>query len=80
MSTISVSLTQEQFEQYIHPTLSVAKRGCTGSIALYKVFNDNLYRLDTGCHCERLPIANNKSDPTKTNSAIKRYTITTSVE
>jgi hypothetical protein len=52
MSTISVSLTQEQFEQYIRPSLSVAKRGYECSIALHKVFNYILYRLHTGCQCE----------------------------
>jgi len=39
MNTIPVSLTQEQFEQYIRPSLSVTKRGSECSIPLYKVFN-----------------------------------------
>src|SRR5690606_19545383 len=56
MSTIPVSSTQEQFEQYIRPGLSVAKRGCEFSIPLYMVFNYILYRLHTGCQWERLPI------------------------
>lgn len=65
MSTIPVSLTQEQFEQYIRPCLSVAKRGYECRIPLYKVFNYILYRLHTGCQWERLPIDNDPGDPQK---------------
>jgi transposase len=68
MSTIPVSLTQEQFEQYIRPALSVAKRGYECSIPLYKVFNYILYRLHTGCQWERLPIDNAAADPQKKKS------------
>lgn len=49
MSTIPISLTQDQFEQYIRPALSVAKRGYACRIPVYKVFNYILYRLHTGC-------------------------------
>jgi transposase len=56
MSTIPTSLTEEQFEQYIRPQLSVAKRGYVCRIALYKVFNYILYRLHTGCQWAELPI------------------------
>lgn len=76
MSTIPVSLTQEQFEQYIRPGLSVAKRGYECRIPLYKVFNYILYRLHTGCQWERLPIDNDPDDPKKRKSAITRSTIT----
>jgi transposase len=69
MSTIPVSLTQEQFEQYIRPGLSVAKRGYECSIPLNKGFNYILYRLHTGCQWERLPIDNDPDDPTKKKSA-----------
>jgi hypothetical protein len=65
MSTIPVSLTQEQFEQYIYPSLSVAKRGYECSIPLYKVFNYNLYRFHTGCQWDRLPIDNAPDNPKK---------------
>jgi hypothetical protein len=41
-------LTQDQFEAYIRPALSVAKRGYECRIPLYKGFNDILYRLHTG--------------------------------
>jgi transposase len=76
MSTIPVSLTQEQFEQYIRPSLSVAKRGYECSIPLYKVFNYILYRLHTGCQWERLPIDNAPDDPQKKKSATMPSTIT----
>jgi transposase len=69
MSTIPVSLTQEQFEQHIRPGLSVAKRGYECSIPLYKVFNYILYRLHTGCQWEQLPLDNAPDDPTKKKSA-----------
>jgi transposase len=65
MRTIPVSVTQEQFEQYIRPSLSVAKRGYECRIRLYKVFNYILYRLHTGCQWERLPIDNAADDPKK---------------
>lgn len=77
MSTIPVSLTEDQFEQYIRPSLSVAKRGYTCRIPLYKVFNYILYRLHTGCQWERLPIEADPNNPQKKKSAITRSTITT---
>jgi len=49
MSTIPTRVTEEQFEQYIRPYLSTAKRGYECKIALYKGFNYLLYRLHTGC-------------------------------
>ncbi len=76
MSTIPVSVTQEQFEQYIRPALSVAKRGYECSIPLYKVFNYILYRLHTGCQWARLPVDNALDDPKKRKSVTTRSTIT----
>ena len=76
MSTIPVSVTHEQFEQYIRPALSVAKRGYECRIPLYKVFNYILYRLHTGSQWERLPIDNDPDEPTKKKSAITGCTIT----
>ena len=69
MSTIPVSLTYEQFEQYIRPGLSIAKRGYACRIPLYKVFNYILCRLHTGCQWARLPIDNDAQDPKKRKSA-----------
>jgi len=77
MSTIPVSLTQDQFEQYLCPYLSVANRGYECRIPLYQVFNYILYRLHTGCQWARLPIANDPDDPTNKISATLPSTITT---
>ena len=76
MSTIPVSLTQEQFEQYIRPGLSVAKRGYQCRIPLYKIFNYILYRLHTGCQWMRVPIDNDPDNPQKRKSVITRFIIT----
>lgn len=65
MSTIPVSLTEEQFEIYVLPHLSTAKRGFVSSIPLFKIFNYVLYWLHTGCQWEQLPIAKRGDDPTR---------------
>lgn len=62
MSTIPTKITKEQFEQYISPYISKARRGFVCSIPLYKVFNYILYFLHTGCQWDQLPI-----DPTPDN-------------
>jgi hypothetical protein len=49
MSTIPISVTEEQFTEHIRPFLSKAQRGYVCSISLYKEFNYILYRLHTGC-------------------------------
>ncbi len=71
MSTIPISVTEEQFEQYIRPYLKTAKRGYECKIALYKVFNYIMYRLHTGCQWDQLPIDSNDSE--KKRSAITRF-------
>ena len=38
MSTIPISVTEDQFDEYIRPLLSTAKRGFVCQIALVKVF------------------------------------------
>jgi hypothetical protein len=60
ISSIPISLTEEQFNEHINPYLSKAKRGYVCSIPLYKIFNYILYRLHTGCQWERIPI---EADP-----------------
>lgn len=67
MSTIPISLTEEQFNQHSYPYLSKAKRGYVCHIPLDKVFNYILYCLHTGCHWERLPIEADPQDPQKRN-------------
>jgi transposase len=56
MSTIPISVTEEQFNEHILPCLKIAKRGYVSKIPLYKIFNYMLYRLHTGCQWEELPI------------------------
>lgn len=65
MSTIPTSVTEEQFETYISPYLSKAKRGFMSKIPLYRIFNYLLYRLYTGCQWRSLPIAPDAEHPDK---------------
>jgi transposase len=65
MSTIPVSLTEKQFDEYIRPYISTAKRGFESKIPLFKIFNYVLYRLHTGCQWYQLPIAALPSNPDK---------------
>ena len=65
MSTIPTEVTKKQFEKYILPHLSTAKRGYVSKIPLHKVFNYILYREHTGCQWHKLPIASDPNDPEK---------------
>jgi transposase len=65
MSPIPTSLTENQFDEYIRPYVSTAKRGYECRIPLYKVFNYVLYRLHTGCQWEQLPLEPDPADPEK---------------
>lgn len=56
MSTIPVSLTEEQFTTHIKPHLSVAKRGFESKQPLAQIFNLVLYVLHTGCQWEQTPV------------------------
>lgn len=56
MSKIPIAVTEQHFDQYIRPHLSVAKRGFVSEIPLYKIFNYILYKLRTGCQWEFLPM------------------------
>jgi hypothetical protein len=56
MSAIPTSLTEKEFDEHVRPYVSVAKRGYECRIPLYKVFNYILYKLNTGCQWELLPI------------------------
>lgn len=56
MSRIPINLTETQFNQYILPCLTVAKRGYVSKIPLYKVFNYIIYKLRTGVQWEMLPM------------------------
>ena len=65
MSTIPISLTENQFDEHIRPHITVAKRGFECKIPLYKVFNYVLYQLHTGCQWYQLPIDPDRKDPDK---------------
>jgi transposase len=56
MSTIPVSLTEEQFTTHIKPHLSVAKRGFESKQPLAQIFNLVVYVLHTGCQWEETPV------------------------
>lgn len=65
MSSIPVNLTQSQFDRYVLPYLTTAKRGYISKIPLYKIFNYILYFLHTGCQWEQLPMAPDADQPAK---------------
>jgi transposase len=52
---IPTQLTETQFQQYIEPHLSKAKRGYVSEQPLYKIFNYILYKLYPGCQWDALP-------------------------
>lgn len=54
--SIPTKLTQQQFQDYIEPHLTKAKRGYVSNQPLYKIFNCILYKLHTGCQWEEIPL------------------------
>jgi transposase len=67
MSTIPESVTEEQFEQYVLPQLTTAKRGFVSKTPLYGIFNLILYRLHTGCQWDCLPVSSDAAEREKRN-------------
>lgn len=65
MSKIPTELTPEEFEKYVDPYLSKARRGYICSIPLYKIFNYILYFLYTGCQWKMIPIDSVPDNPEK---------------
>ena len=57
MSTIPESARQEQFEQYILPYLTTARRGYVSKTPLVGISNLILYHLHTGCQWDCLPVS-----------------------
>jgi transposase len=53
---IPTQVTETQFEQYIEPHLSKAKRGYVSKQSLHTIFNYILYKLYTGCQWDAIPI------------------------
>jgi transposase len=56
-NTIPVSLSVEQFEQFVLPHLVEGKRGPSKKISLHKIFNYILQFMHTGCQWKSIPIA-----------------------
>jgi hypothetical protein len=74
MSTIPISVAKDDFNVYVLPHLSVARRGLVCKIELHKVFNYILYREHTGCQWHQLPIAPDPNEPEKKKSVGRRFT------
>ena len=55
MNHIPTKLTEKEFNKYIFPNLSKAKRGFVSLIPLYLIFNGILYKVYTGCQWKELP-------------------------
>jgi len=62
MSTIPISVTEEQFKQHIEPYLGKAKRGYVSQQPLWRIFNLILYRVHSGCQWYRLPVSGSRSE------------------
>jgi len=73
MSTIPVSLTEEQFIIHIKPHLSVAKRGFESDQPLWKIFNLVLYVLHTGCQWPETPVPKDANDQPLMSWQVPRY-------
>ncbi len=71
--TIPTQLTEAQFQQYIEPHLSKAKRGYVSEQPLYKIFNYILYKLHTGCQWDELPIEKNEHAQPVMSSQVPYY-------
>jgi transposase len=59
---IPVKLTEEQFQTYIEPNLSRAKRGYVCKIPRHKLFNYLLHVLYTGCQWPALQASIDRDD------------------
>ena len=73
MSTIPVSLPEEQFTTHIQPHLSVAKRGFQSEQPLWKIFNLVLYVLHTGCQWPETPVPKDANDQPVMSWQVPRY-------
>ena len=73
MTTIPVTLTEEQFVTHIKPHLSVAKRGFESKRPLWKIFNLMLYVLHTGCQWEETPVPRDEHDQPIMSWQVPRY-------
>ena len=49
-------VSQKEFNRFIKPHLSKARRGPKSKVSPYKIFNYVLYVLSTGCQWRKVPI------------------------
>jgi hypothetical protein len=73
MSTIPVELTEEQFNTYIKPHLSVAKRGYVSKQPLVQIFNLVLHVLHTGSQWEETPVPTDGANNPLMSWQVPRY-------
>lgn len=73
MSSIPVTLSEEQFNTHIKPHLSVAKRGYESDQPLWKIFNLVLYVLHTGCQWPQTPVPRDEDDQPLMSWQVPRY-------
>jgi len=64
MNHIPTKISKEDFETYISPYLTKAKRGFVSLLPLYLIFNGILYKLYTGCQWKALPTAEFRDEQT----------------
>jgi len=57
MNHIPTKISKEDFDLYIRPFLTVAKRGFVSLLPLHLIFNGILYKLYSGCQWKALPTA-----------------------
>ena len=57
MNCIPTKISKEDFEIYILPFLTTAKRGFVSILPLYLIFNGILHKIYTGCQWKALPTA-----------------------
>src|SRR5919202_5131771 len=70
---IPTKVPQAQFDTYIQPRLSTAKRGYVSEQPLWKIFNYVLYKLHTGCQWEALPIERDTAGDPVMSWQVPRY-------
>ncbi len=73
MARIPIDVPEPQFEKHVRPHLSTAKRGYVSDIPLYKIFNDILSKLRTGCQWEFLPMDTNEAGTPEASSQVPYY-------
>jgi hypothetical protein len=62
---IPTKLTEAQFEQFILPHLSAARRGPVSKLPFHQILNSILQLLYTGCQSKELSIQNDQAGPSE---------------